>query len=110
MVEEVKYWYTPQELAQVFSRHKTFTHTTSGDTAEDAASVLGAMVEGHRVSFVVDLNDLYVEFDDDASSSAMLVPAGTGYSEGGIYIGSRISIINAVAGSNGRIRGIIWGR
>ena len=61
------------------------------------------------MSFVVELGDAYVEFDDDATTSSMLVPENEGYFDDGIWIGTKISIKRA-GSTNVRIRGIIWGR
>jgi len=80
--------------------------------------VAGNMQEIHKISFSVDLNDLYVRFDGDATVSpgagiahtSMLVPAGTGFSEENIFIGTNITAINATATQDGRIRGVCWGR
>tara|TARA_Y100000310_G_scaffold341791_1_gene442163 strand:+ start:8916 stop:9242 length:327 start_codon:yes stop_codon:yes gene_type:complete len=103
-------WRTEAEIAQSLIRNAPFTLTTSGDTAETAVTLVGRMEEGVKFSFVVETNDLYVAFDETATSSSMLVPAGTGFFDENVYIGSFISVINATAGSNGRIRGIVWGR
>ena len=105
-----KPWRTEIELLQTYRRHKTFTHTTTTDNAEDAVLVGGAMEEGNKICFIVDLNDAYVEFDESATSTSMLIPAGTGYSDDNLYIADKISIKNATAGQNTRIRGIVWGR
>ena len=52
------------ELLQQYSKHKAFTFTTSGSSAEDAVTL--GMSEANKISFVVELADAYVEFDDDA--------------------------------------------
>jgi hypothetical protein len=107
----------PVELAQTLRQSRTFTHTNTSNATENA--VLLGMEEGVKVSFVVDQADAYVNFDADAEATdgdsngiidSMLVPAGTGYFEAQIYISTRISIINATAGQNARIRGVVWGR
>ena len=67
------------------------------------------MSEANKVSFVVELADAYIEFDDDATTSSMLVPQNEGYFDDGIWIGTKISIKRA-GSTNARIRGIIWGR
>ena len=95
------------ELLQQYSKHKAFTFTTSGSSAEDAVPL--AMSEANKISFVVELADAYVEFDDDATTSSMLVPENEGYFDDGIWIGTKISIKRA-GSTNARIRGIIWGR
>ena len=95
------------ELLQQYSKHKAFTFTTSSSSAEDAVTL--AMSEANKISFVVELADAYVEFDDDATTSSMLVPENEGYFDDGIWIGTKISIKRA-GSTNARIRGIIWGR
>ena len=102
-------WRQEIELLQNFAKHKTFTLTTSGATAEDVVIISGNMEEANRVSLVVELADAYIEFDDDATTSSMYIPQDEGYFDDGIWIGSKISIIRA-SGTNPRIRGIIWGR
>jgi hypothetical protein len=83
--------------------------TTSGSSAEDAVTLAGVMEEANKVSFVVELGDAYIAFDETATSSSMLIPAGEGYSAEGVYFGTKISIIRS-GSTNARIRGIIWGR
>jgi hypothetical protein len=83
--------------------------TTSGSSAEDAVTLAGVMEEANKVSFVVELGDAYIAFDETATSSSMLIPAGEGYSDEGVYFGTKISIIRS-GSTNARIRGIIWGR
>jgi|TARA_R110000824_G_scaffold25282_5_gene88182 hypothetical protein len=100
-------WRQEIELLQNYSKHKSFTFTTSSADAEDAVSI--AMEEANKVSFVVELADAYVEFDEDATTSSMLIPQNEGYFDEGIFVGSRISIKRA-GSTNVRIRGIIWGR
>ena len=97
------------ELAQNYSRHKTFTFTTTGASAETVIDLSGLMEECNKVSLVVELADAYLEFDGDATTTSMLIPQDEGYFDDSIYIGSKISIIRA-AGDNARVRGIIWGR
>lgn len=80
------------------------------DNPRDAVSLDGKMSEGIKVSLVVDVFPLYVEFDGDATTSSMLIPAGAGYSDANIFIGTKISVRNVSPGQNGQIRGIIWGR
>ena len=86
-------WRQEIELLQKFSRHKTFTLTTSGATAEVVVDVAANMEEANKVSLVVELGDAYIEFDDDATSSSMYIPQDEGYFDDGIWIGSKISII-----------------
>jgi len=100
-------WRQEIELLQNYSKHKSFTFTTTGSSAEDAVSI--SMEEANKVSFVVELADAYIEFDGDATTSSMLIPQNEGYFDEGIFVGSRISIKRA-GSTNVRIRGIIWGR
>ena len=95
------------ELLQQYSKHKAFTFTTSSSSAEDAVTL--TMSEANKVSFVVELADAYIEFDDDATTSSMLVPQNEGYFDDVIWIGTKISIKRA-GSTNARIRGLIWGR
>ena len=67
------------------------------------------MEECNKISFVVDLADAYVQFDDYASATTMLIPQDEGYFDSDIYIGQRISIMRT-SGTDVRIRGILWGR
>jgi hypothetical protein len=95
------------ELLQQYSKHKAFTYTTTSSSAEDAVTL--GMSEANKISFVVELADAYIEFDDDATTSSMLVPENEGYFDDGIWIGTKISIKRS-SSTNARIRGIIWGR
>ena len=104
-----KPWRQEIELLQNYSRHKTFTVTTSGATAETVVDIGSLMEECNKISFVVELADAYVEFDGDATTSSMLIPQDEGYFDDSVYIGSKISIIRA-GSTNARIRGIAWGR
>ena len=102
-------WRQEIELLQNYPKHKTFTYTTNGSSAETAVDISAAMEECNKVSFIVETADAYIEFDGDATTSSMLIPANEGYFDDSIYIGSKISIIRA-GSTNARIRGIIWGR
>ena len=102
-------WRQEIELLQHYIRHKTFTHTTTGASAETIVNVDGLMEECNKVSFIVELGDAYIEFDDDATTSSMLIPQDEGYFDEDIYIGTKISVIRA-SGTNVRIRGSVWGR
>ena len=111
-------WRSEIETRQVYGRVATFTRTLSADTAQNVVTLAGYMAEGQKVSLFVELNDVYINFDADAVNAAgsdgiirsILIPAGTGYTEIGINFATRISAINATAGANSRLRGIIWGR
>ena len=102
-------WRQEIELIQNYSKHKTFTFTTSGSTAETVVDIGALMEECNKVSFVVELADAYVDFDETATTSSMLIPQDEGYFDDNVYIGSTISIIRA-GSTNARIRGIAWGR
>lgn len=95
---------------QPYPRHRGLTFTTTADTAQNAATLGTSMGEGNKVSLIVESADLYVEFDADATTASMLIPAGSGYFDDGIVVETRISVLNRTAGQNGRIRGIVWGR
>ena len=108
-------WRQEIELIQNYPKHKTFTHTTTGDTAETALDISKYMEECNKVSFIVETNDAYVAFDETADKSVtpivgMLIPANEGYFDDSVYLGSKITVQNFTNGSNVRIRGIIWGR
>ena len=102
---------TQIELEQPLPSWRGFTATTSADTATTVVDVATIMEEANRITFVVELGDLYVNFNGVAASdgSSMLVPAGTGYTEEEIRVTGLISIMR-VGGTNGRIRGCVWGR
>ena len=102
-------WRQEIELLQNYGKHKAFTFTTGGASAEDAIILAGVMEECNKISFVVEEGAAYIAFDEDASTSTMYVPQDEGYFDDSIYIGSRISILRATA-TNARIRGIAWGR
>jgi len=53
---------------------------------------------------------LYIGFDEDASTTTMLIPANEGYFDDSIYIGSKVSVMRSAGSGTPRIRGIIWGR
>ena len=72
-------WRQEIELLQHYSRHKTFTHTTTTANAETVVDISTIMEECNKVSFVVELGDAYVEFDANATTSAMLIPQDEGY-------------------------------
>jgi len=102
-------WRQEIELLQNYTQHKTFTYTTTTANAEDAVVLAGNMEECNKVSFIVETADAYIEFDDDATTSSMLIPANEGYFDDSVWIGTKISIIRS-GGTNARIRGILWGR
>ena len=97
------------ELMQNYSKHETFTYTTSSGSAEDAVTLAGKMEECNKVSFIVETGDAYIAFDEDATTTSMLIPANEGYFDDSVYIGTKISIIRANR-TKCRIRGSIWGR
>lgn len=102
-------WRQEIELLQNYSRHKSFTYTTTSADAETAVDVAANMEECNKISFIVELGDAYVEFDGDATTSTMLVPQDEGYFDDSVWISSKISVRRA-GSTNVRIRGIIWGR
>ena len=103
-------WRQEIELLQNYSAHKTFTYLTTSADAEDAVLLAGSMEECNKVSFIVETADAYVEFDSDATTSSMLIPANEGYFDDSVWIGTKISILAATGSTQPRIRGIIWGR
>ena len=105
----MKPWRNEIELLQHYSKHKTFTVTTTDGNDTDVVSITGNMEEANKVSLIVESGDAYIEFDGDATTSSMLVPQDEGYFDDSIYIGTKISVIRA-SGTNARVRGIIWGR
>ena len=102
---------TQIELMQPLPNYRGFTVTTTDANSTTVIDVAAVMEEANRVTFVVELGDLYVNFNGAAASdgSSMLVPAGTGYTEEEIRVTGLISIMR-VGGTNGRIRGCVWGR
>ena len=99
------------ELEQHLPNFRGFTTSTSDGTAATVLTVSSIMEEANRITFVVELGDLYINFGGAATSdgTSMLVPAGTGYTEENIKITGIISILRSGT-TNGRIRGSIWGR
>ena len=53
------------ELMQNYSKHETFTYSTSSGSAEDAVTLAGKMEECNKVSFIVETGDAYIAFDED---------------------------------------------
>ena len=102
-------WRQEIELLQNYGKHKTFTVTTTDANATDVVLVTGNMEEANKISLVVELGAAYIEFDGDASTSSMYVPADEGYFDNDVWIGTKISVIRATS-TNVRVRGIIWGR
>jgi hypothetical protein len=98
------------ELDQPYDAFKPFYLTTSGATAETALTVSSFMTEANHITLVVDKEDLYLNFNGDATSdgTSMLVPAGTGYTEDFIRLTGAISVMR-VGARNGRIIGAVWG-
>ena len=102
---------TQIELEQPLPNFRGFTATTSDANASTVLTVSTIMEEANRVTFVVELGDLYINFGGAATSdgTSMLVPAGTGYTEEDIKITGIISVMRAGT-TNGRIRGGVWCR
>ena len=80
---------TQIELMQPLPNYRGYTVTTTDANATTVIDVAAVMEEANRITFVVELGDLYVNFNGAAASdgSSMLVPAGTGYTEEFIHIG-----------------------
>ena len=99
------------ELSHPNEAFRPFSLTTSTEDATTVLNVPDYMEEATHITFIVDKNDLYVNFGQDATTDgmSMLIPAGTGYSDTGISLKGSISVIRATSG-NGRIVGAIWGR
>lgn len=102
-------WRQEIELLQNYTKHKTFTVTTTDANATNVVLTSGNMEECNKVSLVVELGAAYIEFDGDATTSSMYVPADEGYFDDSVYIGTKISVIRATS-TDVRVRGIIWGR
>tara|TARA_Y100000310_G_scaffold335464_1_gene417611 strand:+ start:2256 stop:2579 length:324 start_codon:yes stop_codon:yes gene_type:complete len=102
-------WRNEIELLQNYSKHKTFTVTTTDGTATDVVLMAGNMEECNKISFVVELGAAYIEFDGDATTTAMYVPQDEGYFDDSIWLGTKISVLRATS-TDVRVRGIIWGR
>jgi len=102
---------TQIELMQPLPNYRGFTLTTASANATTVIDVAAVMEEANRITFVVELGDLYINFGGVATSdgTSMLVPAGTGYTEEMMRITGIISIMR-VGTTNGRIRGCVWGR
>tara|TARA_Y100000034_G_C6689797_1_gene303684 strand:- start:239 stop:598 length:360 start_codon:yes stop_codon:yes gene_type:complete len=98
------------ELMQPYEAFKPFTLTTTGATAETVLTISDFMTEANHITLVVDRADMYINFNGDAtvSSTSMLVPAGTGYTEDFIRLTGKISIIRANS-FNSRVIGAVWG-
>ena len=102
---------TDIETRQVLPKKAAFTRTLSSNNSETVIDLTAYMQEAVKLSLIVDLNDVYINLDSsDGTVHSILIPSGSGYTEDNIFIASSITAINATAGSNGRIRGIIWGR
>jgi hypothetical protein len=102
---------TQIELMQPLPNYRGFTTTTSSANALTVLDIAAVMEEANRITFVVELGDLYINFGGAATSdgTSMLVPAGTGYTEEEMRITGIISVMR-VGTTNGRIRGCVWGR
>ena len=102
---------TQIELEQPLTSFQGFTKTTSDATATTILDVATVMEEANRITFVVELGDLYVNFGAAATSdgNSMLIPAGTGYTEDQVRVTGIISVMRTGT-TNGRIRGGVWGR
>ena len=99
------------ELMQPLPNYRGFTKITSNANATTVIDISSLMEEANRITFVVELGDLYINFNGAATSdgTSMLGPAGTGYTEEMIRITGIVSIMRA-GSTDGRIRGAVWGR
>ena len=72
---------TQIELEQPLPSFTGFTKTTTDANAMTVLDVSTVMEEANRVTFVVELGDLYINFGSAATSdgNSMLIPAGTGF-------------------------------
>lgn len=119
-------WRTEIEGKQVLGRAAPFTYTMdtgNSTTWREVFAVPGRLQEVNKLSFTVDTADVYIAFDVPVTGgtnpgaipgagtifNALLIPAGTGYNEENIFVGTRIIMLNATA-TNARIRGVAWGR
>ena len=103
-------WRQEIELLQNYSKHDTFTLlSASGNAGLIELDLSLTMEECNKISLVVELGPAYITFDETATSSGMYVPQDEGYFDDSIWFGTKISIKRA-AGTNVRIRGILWGR
>ena len=57
-------WRQEIELLQNYPKHKTFTFTTSSGSAETALNIAANFEEVNKISFVVELADAYIAFDE----------------------------------------------
>ena len=64
----------------------------NNNNAQDVVTLAGVMEECNKVSFIVEEGDVYVGFDEDASTSTMLIPKNEGYFDDAIYISTKISL------------------
>ena len=101
-------WRQEIELLQNYPKHKTFTVTTSGTTLKTVVDISAIMEECNKVSLIVETADAYIAFDEDATTSSMLIPANEGYFDDSIYLSDKITVMSVTG--NTRVRGIIWGR
>ena len=99
------------ELMQPLPNYRGFTKITSNANATTVIDISSLMEEANRITFVVELGDLYINFNGAATSdgTSMLVPAGTGSTDEMIRITGIVSIMRA-GSTDGRIRGAVWGR
>ena len=86
---------TQIELEQPLPTFQGFTKTTVDANALTVLDVSTVTEEANRITFVVELGDLYINFGGAATSdgSSMLIPAGTGYTEENIKSGQILEII-----------------
>lgn len=108
---------TSTETKQGLSRRVAFTRTLTTNVSEVVIDITKHMSEVHKVSIVCD-KDVYINFDNDASSSvgtdgtihSFLLEGGEVYADDNIFINEKITAINVLPDNSGAIRGVIWGR
>lgn len=99
------------ELLQNYPKHKTFTVVMANNNdAQDVVTLSGTMEECNKISFIVEEGDVYVGFDEDATTETMLIPKNEGYFDDAIYISTKVSLKRKDSSGQPRIRGIMWGR
>ena len=90
---------TDIETRQVLPKKAAFTRTLSSDSSETVIDLTAYMQEAVKLSLIIDLNDVYINLDSAATSSAssdgtvhsILIPAGSGYTEDNIFISGSIT-------------------
>jgi hypothetical protein len=108
---------TSTETKQGLNKRFAFTRTLTSNDSEVVVDVTKHMSEVHKISLVC-ARDVYINFDEDASSIAgadgtihsFLLEGGEVYADDNIFITSKITAINSISDNDGSVRGVIWGR